>query len=215
MKPRNIARAGFTLIELLAVIAIIAILMMVLIPVLMGSEDDIRAGNTDAFISQLESVISEYALESGGPPLSSFDAKMTAVENNKSNEGAEMLVLKLFAKDRAAPNLSDSRLGNTDNDASKKSQTSFTNPDLFEILDDWGNPIAYIHRSDYGKTFAYTLVNVVSGDTFDCTLKAVKNPETGDPYNKGTYQLISAGPDGIFGPDPDNDDHIDDITNYN
>jgi prepilin-type N-terminal cleavage/methylation domain-containing protein len=216
MHPKNLKSlsSGFSLIELLAVMAIIAILVTVLIPVMMNSADDVKRGATDTFLSQLDSVISEFELEHGGAPLSSFDAKMTGVANNKVNEGSEMLVLKLYAKDRTAPELPDSRIGNVDGDTAKKTQTSFTNADLFEIVDDWGNPIVYIHRTDYGKTFTYAVIEPGTGAFIECNVKAGTNPATGDPYRKSSYQLISAGVDGIFGPNPDLGDAVDDITNY-
>ena len=63
--------------------------------------------------------------------------------------------------------------------------------------------IAYIHRRDYEKPVTYITVSAKTGLEEEAQVKAVINPQTGDPYNKQTYQLISAGPDGVFGTSDD------------
>ncbi|MCA9002953.1 MAG: hypothetical protein KDB61_13595, partial [Planctomycetes bacterium] len=72
-----------------------------------------------------------------------------------------------------------------------------------EFADDWGNPIAYIHRRDYTKRFRYLTLNPVGDGDLESQVQAVKSEKTGDFFHKRRFQLISAGPDALFGTDDD------------
>ena len=196
MAPKRSRAAGFTLLEILTVMIIIAILFAFVMRGVMSGEDIVRAENTRGFLSQVEAAISEYHLEHGDYPPSTFPASVENVPN-KVNMGAESLVLKLFSKEWTAREISEDRLGNSDEDALRQSATSFSNPDLFELADDWGNPIVYIHRRDYEKPQSYVTIDPETGEPYETEVKAYLNPKTGDPYNRRKYQLISAGPDGV------------------
>jgi len=190
------ARAGFTLIEILTVLVIIAILFAFVVGSVMQGDDVVKGENTRAFIAQLEATLSEYNIEFGDYPPSTF-AEQDGIPN-KINMGSEVLVTKLFSKDWSA-DVPEERLGNTDDDATKQTITSFSKPDLFELVDDWGNPIVYLHRRDYAKGQVYATLDPSTGEYYEETVKGYTNPKTGDPYNRRKYQLISAGPDGRFG----------------
>lgn len=200
--PSSALRAGFTLIELLAVMVILGILTFFLIQTGAGASETVRVGATRSFIATLEAQIKEHELDAGDHPPSSFprtlDPKPTA-----TNMGAEMLVIALWPKDGARGSEPDEgRLINTDGDDTRQSHTVFTSGAAFELADDWGNPIAYFHRRDYDEPCVYVTFDE-TGEPLEERVQALVNPVTGDSYNRGTFQLLSAGPDGVFGTDDD------------
>lgn len=202
------SRAGFTLIEMMAVLVIISILSVFVLRTLMGGQKMVEAKATRGFISQLSATIAEYEVEFGRYPPSTFPADLDP-KPSTVNMGAEMLVIALYPRDgewQAIP-IDEERLGNSDGDTTRRSLTSFTNADAFEMHDNWENPIAYIHRRDYQKGIVYLTSNPESGEEYEAQVKGALNPKTGDPYNKSTFQLISAGPDGEFGT-------FDDVANF-
>lgn len=201
-------RGGFTLVELLAVLVILSILMAVLVPNLFSSGEAVAASNTRAFLSQLGAEIDSFERETGDFPRSSF-AKDLDPKPTVMNMGIEMLVISLMPADgdyRANASYDD-QLCNTDGDDTKRSLTRFSKSEVFEIKDAWDNPIAYLHRRDYKRGGEYLAYAEDLGGWTEQRVKAWQNPTTGDPYRPDTFQLISAGADGVFGTE-------DDITNF-
>jgi len=198
--------AGFTLIELLAVIVILGILMVVLLPRLTGMAERAEAKVTGAFLQTVSSAIGEYEGRFGDYPPSRFDEKWGTVPNT-TNLGGEALVISLWSLDWGGTTLPEDRFVNTDKDALQKSVTRFPTNALNELKDEWGNPIAYFHRRDYGRTDMYVATETESGEEREMQVKAFMNPVTKTYYESNKFQLISAGQDGIFGTD-------DDITNF-
>jgi len=195
------ARAGFTLLELLAVIVILGILMIFLVPLLGKSEDVARMQTTRAYLSTLGSAISEFENEKGDFPSSSWKDEW-GTPPNTTNIGAEALVIALFGS-KWRTSISEDRLINTDNDESKKALAGFPKPALFEIKDEWDNPIAYSHRRDYDHPQTYLLKDPKTGEARESVFKARQNPQTGQYWNPKGFQLVSAGPDGEFGTEDD------------
>jgi type II secretory pathway pseudopilin PulG len=187
---------------MMAVLLIISILFVFVITRVLSSEDTILSENTRQFLSMLEASIGEYELEFGDYPPSSFPDELDSIPN-RLNEGAEMLFLSLYSKEWQTRELPDERLGNSDQDSTKKSLSSFSRPSLFEVQDDWDNPIVYIHRRDYDKPQTYVSSDPETGYVFEAVVKGRTNPDTGDPYNRTRFQLVSAGPDGEFGTEDD------------
>src|SRR5262249_33129043 len=113
----------------------------------------------------------------------------------------------MFSKHcRAGDLLKDERenLINIDQDTSPRQLTDFPNRDLKEIPDAWGNPIAYIEKSDYSaKNRRYLTKVTASGEDRESVATAFKNKRTGEYFFPTAYQFISAGPDGEFGTDDD------------
>ena len=199
------ASGGFTLIELLAVILIIAILATVLVTQLGEAEGAARVQNTRRQMAMLEAAIDAFTNENGSCPASSFTAKQ-GVQNDGDNVGAEALVVALWSKNYEGGELSDlaDTLINSDNDASSVNLTDFDTRNLLEIPDAWDNPIAYFNRRDYGvKGRVYVTLDPDTGAELRSTPAAFKNPTTGRFFRAGSYQLISAGPDGLFGTEDD------------
>lgn len=203
--PGRPRRGGFTLIELLAVLLIIAVIGAALVPSLLSSSEAVETSSTRTLIAQISAEIEAYERgPEGDYPPSTFpgdlDPKPTTV-----NMGAEMLVIALLPADgsyRASESYEDA-LTNTDADVLKTSLTRFSNPSAFEFSDAWGNPIAYLHRRDYAQGGEYLSYSYVEDAWVEQVVTGEINPQTGDPRRPQTFQLISAGADGVFGTDDD------------
>lgn len=195
--------AGFTLIEVLAVILILSILMTFIVVSVGSSQRTMQIENTRAWLIQVSGMIDEYERELGKYPPSTFPADMEH-KPSRLNMGAEMLVITLWSRDAdwQAPDVPEERLGNTDGDRTKQSLTTFSSADAFELMDEWDNPIAYIHRRDYDEEITY-LAYDEDVRPREVAVKARVSPKTGDPYRRRSFQLISAGPDGVFQTDDD------------
>lgn len=186
----------------MAVIVILGILIAVLVPRLGQAKEVMKEKNTRAFLAQIEISLSEYENQFGDYPPSTFLEKW-GTPPNSTNLGGETLVLSLWSPDWGGGNLSEDKLVNTDNDETKKPVAKFGKPALFELGDDWGNPIAYIHHRDYTRQDRYVTAIPETGESADSSIKGQMNPITKNFYNPKKYQLISAGPDGDFGTEDD------------
>jgi prepilin-type N-terminal cleavage/methylation domain-containing protein len=199
------ARAGFTLIEVLAVIVILSILLIVLLPRLSEMSRMAEARATATRLVQISNAIDQYEGRFGDYPPSQFLDKWGSAPN-LTNMGAETLVISLWSPDWPGAGLPEDWIDNSDADEAKKQLTRFGGKDLFELADGWGNPIAYFHRRDYGRTDNYVLLPDESGDT-EGQVKALLNPKTKTFFEPNKFQLVSAGLDGRFGTE-------DDITSF-
>jgi prepilin-type N-terminal cleavage/methylation domain-containing protein len=202
-RPSQAANAGFTLIEILAVMMILAILGVFLIRSGAGAVSSVDIRRTETFLQEIGGLVDDYNNEFSAYPPSTFASDLEH-KPSKTNEGIESLVITLW-RDGAewqAREISEEYLGNIDGDSTRKSVTTFSSPSAFELLDVWGNPIAYIHRRDYDKEFTYLTLDPESNDV-ESRVKGLISSKTGDPYRRMSYQLISAGPDGEFDTDDD------------
>lgn len=194
--------AGFTLVELLAVMVVLGLLTFFLLPRLMGAGETVRIESTRAYLATLEAMVREHELDAGDYPASTFPKSLDP-KPSPSNMGAEMLVISMWPKDgNRAGEVEEDRLCNSDGDDTRSSHTMFTSSQAFELADDWGNPIAYFHRRDYREPCLYLTFDE-TGEVVESRVQAAVSPLTQDPYNKASFQLISAGPDGIFGTEDD------------
>lgn len=199
-------RAGFSLIEMLAVMVILSVLLVFLAFRLGGMGETAKARMTATYLGEIGLATAEFEHETGDYPSSSWNSDWGALPNKK-NLGIEVLCVQLWSEEYGGVSLSEDKLDNMDADRSKKSLTTHVNRDLFELVDDWGNPIAYFHRRDYGREDLYTTISMETGEFEDSLVKAHTNPKTGSYFNPRSFQLISAGKDGLFGTE-------DDITNF-
>jgi len=198
-RHRSAARAGFTLIELMAVLLILSILITFLVRSVSSGQRAMEVETTRALLTEIGGIVEEYKDELGLYPPSTFPADLDP-RPTATNQGAESLVIELWRKGRAwqARAVAEDMLGNTDEDSTKSSLTTYTSADAFELCDRWGNPIAYLAHGDYGKEQAYLTLDA-AGESQESRVKALRSAKTGDPFRKTSFQLISAGPDGLFG----------------
>jgi prepilin-type N-terminal cleavage/methylation domain-containing protein len=206
-KTTTSARSGFTLIEILAVLLILTILFTFLMRAGMSGAKAVEIGRTEAFLQEVGAMVDDYNNEFGSYPPSTFSSDLDP-RPSRSNEGIESLVITLWPAGGGwqASEVPEDALTNTDGDDTRKSLTSYSGSQAFELGDLWGNPLAYIHRRDYRKDFTYVTYDE-SDEVYEGLVKALISPKTGDPYRKRSFQLISSGPDGVFGTE-------DDIANF-
>ncbi|MBL8861303.1 MAG: prepilin-type N-terminal cleavage/methylation domain-containing protein [Planctomycetes bacterium] len=203
MGPRTRTRtAGFTLIELLAVLVILAILMVVLIPRLAGFGERAKESTTKAWLSQLSAAIGEYEDRFGDYPPSHF-LEAWGTPPNTTNLGAEALVLSMWSTEWTGTSLPEDKFTNTDGDEAKRSLSRIPKAALLELADEWGNPIAYFHRRDYGRQDVYVTRPADADAEAQGVARAAKNSVTGRWHNHDRFQLLSAGSDGVFGTEDD------------
>ncbi|MCC6408270.1 MAG: prepilin-type N-terminal cleavage/methylation domain-containing protein [Planctomycetes bacterium] len=196
------ARGGFTLIELLGVIVIVSILMYFLITRLSGVDETVKVRVARQKIEQIAAELADYEVDKGDYPRSTFRTEWGQPPNNL-NVGCEALYLALWQKGIDGAGLGEDLLGNHDGDATTKRLTVNPSLDLFELQDPWENPLAYFHHSDYGRKDRYSSSQPDTGEALESELTARKSTKTGNWFNPQTFQLISAGPDALFGTEDD------------
>lgn len=190
---------GFTLVELLAVLLIISVLAGFLLTSLFNAGETADARATESRILQLETAFKQYERDKGDFPPSTL-SEAAGLAGTGANAGIEAATRTIFAAPYNGAGLGDDVLANTDGDL-------LAGEPLFEIVDLWENPIAYIRRQDYGKPFLYLTADGVTGEVIENEVVARKHPKTGRWANATEFQLISAGSDGVFGTE-------DDIANF-
>jgi prepilin-type N-terminal cleavage/methylation domain-containing protein len=205
---RQRARGGFTLIELLAVIVILSILAYFLFTNVTAAKASVQEKATHARLAQIATAISEYADEHGDPPPSTFPSEWGPV-TDPLNLGGEALYLALCAEGQPGEGRLDTDPVNSDGDQAATRVAGHQSLELFEIADDWGNPIAYFHHRDYERKDAYLCFEEAAGEELESTAQARRNDKTGRWLAPRTFQLISAGPNGRFDePGSEEDDDI-------
>lgn len=210
-RARAGTRAGFTLIELLAVIVILSILAFFLLTNVFAAREQVEVQNTRAFLTQIAAALSEYEQDAGDWAPSSFRTEWGAAPN-AFNVGGEVLYLSLCAEGAEGEGRFDSDPVNSDGDASVLRIPGHESLELWEIPDVWGNPIAYLHHRDYGREDVYSTWDGDTGELVQCTFKARRNEKTGRWHEPRGFQLVSAGPNGVF--DLPGSELDDDITNF-
>ncbi len=198
---------GFTLIELLVVMAIISVLagLGVTAAVYMSRRGPKTACET--YVATLSAALEAYKSNQGAyPPTSLADFPGVGNLTNQENLGIESVVVCMNSKKYSGSfgfgEQAGGKLENFDSDYMQVPITHFESKDLFEIVDPWGTPYAYINAHDYAN---WEAVGRITG--FDGKVQPWKNPKTKIPYRFDSFQLISAGPDHLFNTE-------DDITNF-
>lgn len=200
---------GFTLVEILAVLAIMGILMTVGLMVFSGHKDRAAQAETRSTMASVEGLVSRYEDKWGDyPPDRLDDCQPKVKKNNVTNEGIEACLAALHSKEyKSGASMNDAYLINTDGDETTTDFHRSGSRKLVEVRDGWNNPIAYFHYRDYGSTQEYQMdPDNLAGYPLQ-SVEAAVNETTGVYARADSFQLISAGADGIFGTE-------DDVTNW-
>jgi len=205
---------GFTLIEVLVVISILGVLAG-LISVLITQAGKKRLEfETKTEITFLQTAIERFKNERGRLPpetMAAFAGTAWAglsVSGNTTNECNECLLVALRAPDlgtRLDQLPGSDPYGNWDGDIWNKIPVGSDVVEANEILDAYGNPIAYITKNHYDDP-----VQIMLKDGTIVDVQAVRRPNGGAYYNPDSFQLISLGPNGKQDPD----EKVDDFENF-
>ncbi|MEZ5989973.1 MAG: type II secretion system protein [Planctomycetota bacterium] len=201
-------RAGFTLIELLIVIFLIGILAVALLTNLSGAQDSAKIQECRALLSSLEHVAEQYQSEkqfSDYPPDDFIDRRVgtkLTVKADPVNAGIESFLIFVNRNESRRDGYTDANYFiNTDNDRAQGTLGKLGTQEKYEVRDPWGNPIAYFHKRNYGKSQEYRPGE--PGELGDRYVSAWKKRSDGSFFNPRTFQLFSAGPDGEYNTDDD------------
>jgi prepilin-type N-terminal cleavage/methylation domain-containing protein len=196
-------RGGFTLIELLAVMTILAILATVGVVAVTKFQRRGEEQEVQALIQQIVGVVEgHYETAKGDFPPDDY-AGLASRPPNDLNPGIESLVAHLAAPNAPWDPLDEKHLRNVDEDRFPKKSASYTALDAFEYADRWGNPLAYFHCKSYGRKQKVLSKRRDTGVLEEQEVEAARNAATGDPDTPATFQILSAGPDGVFGTSDD------------
>ena len=212
-------RHGFTLIEIMVVIGIILLLASVLLVSFSGVFSKSKEAQTKATIETLKSGVEGFQSRWGIPPPANLQELGVLVnypvlaDPNQQNIGIEALVLALRSKREQGPYMDaplmqdDERRTNLDIDTiiEEAGAPEYLDleegsaPDLFEIIDAWGNPLVYIDSKTLMQgSFQYD-VTLADGTTTKINATeaqdALRHPVTGQFPT--SYVIWSFGEDGI------------------
>jgi prepilin-type N-terminal cleavage/methylation domain-containing protein len=203
---RGSTAAGFTLIELLAVMMIIAILVTALLTTgVLKAFTAAEETQTTASMQELSVSLSNLERDLGSFPsgdwrkfrafATAHASRLRGLEGkqleggSESNAGSEILYL-IFESLGKSPGIDEQFLKDTDGDGYR------------EYCDAWGNPLVYLCTltDDAGQK---TKVRSAEGDGFEeVYVRAVTKLD--DPKRtRGSWQILSAGANEIFGDDDD------------
>jgi len=198
-------RGGFTLIEILVVLSVLAALIVVMSPVLFSTKAQGERAATRADIQSLKAALQNRLTDpkiGDVPPTSLAEAGFQST--NDLNEGIEVLVATLGAEGATLnPFEDEDKLINNDGDKDPRRTTYQRSNELYEYADAWGNPLIYFRLRDFtNNPDAKVRYQTVSGEIIE--VGPVRSKKTGSFAGAAEgYQIISLGPDEVFGTDDD------------
>lgn len=206
MNERAPRSRGFTLVELLVVITILAMLLGIGAVGFNKFRSKGHEAQTRGTLLSVKGYLEQYKSARGDYPKSSLSGYGIKAKNQLF-EGVEAMVVGLYHKDYDGARPEEQLLRNLDGDKADKNVTINALPDLNEVVDAWDNPFVYIRYDDYDKEHEYEFVVDATGEIEGVTVKAATSERTGSYFARESYQLLSVGPDGVYGTG-------DDITSY-
>lgn len=196
---------GFTLIELLIVITILGLLAVALMPAVFGAGQTAKATATEADQLVLSQGCETWNRKRGYFPPDDLKSSEAAIKtnwkvDNGTNTGIESLVAFLSQAESVGgldlTALSD-RFTNTDDDQHGADLPLLHRSDRIEMADAFGTPMAYFAKFGMDKA-----QNTALPGKEAVPVKA-KRRDPSTYFGHGKYQILSAGPDLIFGNDDD------------
>lgn len=195
------SQAGFSLIEILVVITIIGMLAGLAMVAVGKHRETGRVSDCRSRILAITLWCESYAEREGEVPPSRLAAAGVKDAANEVNQGIEAMVAVLRRASYGGLRPDERWLGNTDADSSASLQALDGSAALLEILDPWDNPFIYLAHSDYGQSSVVRLGD--GSNSLDVEARAERNPLTGAWHQFESFQLRSAGPDGLLGSEDD------------
>ena len=181
--------------ELMIVLVIIGILAASFAAIagnMLGKSKDRSA---QAQLQSLAVMLQTYRSLEGEYP---DDRLPKGVTTNRFNTHSEALYLALFHPEYTGQRPSQDWLVNTDGDESTRNLTTLQTRELFEIGDEWGNPIVYFESLHYTDKAGATVQAGEEEFYEEQQLAPIGNERTGSFYEPNGFQLVSAGADGFF-----------------
>jgi len=191
---------GFTLLELMIVLVIIGVLSAAFISFGGNIFGDSKAKSAQVKLHQLSALIEQYKTIEGEYP---DDRLPRNTSINAKNSNAEALFLALFDINYSGARPSQDWLVNTDGDEANRDLTMLGTRALFEIGDEWGNPIIYFESLHYSENNGCRAMAGDDGYFIDSDVYPVISEVTNSYHEPNRFQLISAGADGEFNTEDD------------
>jgi prepilin-type N-terminal cleavage/methylation domain-containing protein len=192
-------QAGFTLMELMIVLVIIGILSAAFVAFGGNSLEKGKVKAAKANLHAISAMIESYRSVEGEYPS---DYLPSGIAVNTTNSRAEALYLALFDAEYTGQRPSQDWLINTDSDESVRNTTALGTRELFEIGDEWDNPIIYFDSLHYNDRIA-TIVMAGEAVIEEQEVNPHRNERTNSFSKPSSFQLVSAGPDGLYGTNDD------------
>lgn len=191
---------GFTLLELMVVLVIIGVLGAVFVGYGGNIFSDSKVKAAQAKLIQLGALVEQYRNIEGEYP---DDRLRKGTSTNTKNSNAEALFLALFDPGYSGSRPAPDWLVNTDGDESNRDLTTLGNRQLFEIGDEWGNPIIYFESLHYSEDNGCSALAGEDGYYENADVYPVRSEKTNSYFEPNSFQLVSAGADGEFNTEDD------------
>ena len=207
IRRHQAAERGFTLIELLVVIGLLGLIAVAVMPFFTQAQDQEQRTRAEVIVNAVVETAKKYERQRsyGGdyPPDDYKDRSSSPIKidaGNGVNVGIESLIFFVNrgnSRSGPFPEGEFPSTGNTDEDKSTVRIEQLERNERLEILDPWGNPLAYFHKRNYGQEQNYRMG--AEGAPEGHEEQVVMAWKDGTRYlNPRTFQVFSAGPDGIF-----------------
>ncbi len=196
---------GFTLIELLVVIGILGVLAVAFLPDIIGGQATSDREEARVRMQRLQSAADRYENKLGHYPPDDLNdplKKLKLKADNGVNTSIESFVV-FVSEARVDLSQNSGWLGNTDSDQNGREIKGLGQSKRLEMLDPWGNPIAYFSAFTGGMSKTQ---KIQLGETFGGSVvraKAWSAEAGGPPLGGKKCQFVSAGQDGQFNTDDD------------
>jgi prepilin-type N-terminal cleavage/methylation domain-containing protein len=202
------AERGFSFVEILVVMGIIGVLTgigLAVYGIVIKKQPQIK---TKALLMKITAEVDHLHSQFRAYPPTDFNAVGVRMGLDKSikygkvpnttNTGIESLYQCLFLPGfTQKPDFNETELGNLDGDELDKLPDASRPKALFEILDAWGNPLAYFDESSYIPAEKNPHDYSVGTGDDEGSIVPVKpwRSATGAFAQPGKYQIFSWGPD--------------------
>ncbi len=198
--PGGASAAGFSLVEILVVITLVGLLMGFVVLAVGRHAEAGREADCRARLEALNLMAESYADRTGGYPPCRLDD--LGVEGGRApNEGIEAFTAALRRRDYGGKRPDERWYGNGDGDRADGLAAVDGSDALLELVDPWDNPFVYVTHERYEQPGVVELSSGGGREVVDARVE--RNPLTGAWHRFDSFQLRSAGADGLLGTEDD------------